>query len=350
MDFQINPVSYKKVIAVPSVIVEENIRLASSTQLKVILYFLSHSDDKDLSAEKIAKELFIPGEDVRDALIFWCERGVLTNDAVNSPVQTQQSQIQETVITIEKTPIEEEQPRVEKKVSDLPISRPSHEQVAVRLQECEGFRDLFAEAQLTLGKTIGYDGQSVLIMMHDSYGLPFEVILMAVEYAVSQKKTGFSSIAKIGRMWHELEIDTLEGAMQYIEDHNIINETWNKLRALTDIANRTPTEKQRKYLTSWLKEFGYSVDIIYCAYEESVDHTGKMSMPYMDKIITSWYKNGVKTVGDIQREKAKWEASRQTAAKPDTKKQTTQKKAASYDLDAFTKKAIGLKYKKKTSD
>ena len=75
-------------------------------------------------------------------------------------------------------------------------------------------------------------------------------------------------------------------------------------------------------------------------------------MPYMDKIITSWYKNGVKTVGDIQREKAKWEASRQqTTAKPDTKKQPTpQKKAASYDLDAFTKKAIGLKYKKKTSE
>ncbi len=350
MDFQINPISYKKVIAVPSVIVEENIRLASSTQLKVILYFLSHSDDEDLSIEKIAKELFIPQEDVRDALIFWCERGVLTNGTVSAPdIQTLQPQIQETVVTIEKTPIVE-QPKIEKKVSELPISRPSHEQVAVRLQECEGFRDLFAEAQLTLGKTIGYDGQSVLIMMHDSYGLPFEVILMAVEYAVSQKKTGFSSIAKIGRMWHELEIDTLEGAMQYIEEHNVINETWNKLRALTDITNRTPTEKQRKYLIAWLKEYGYSVDIIYCAYEESIDHTGKMSMPYMDKVITSWYKNGVKTVGDIQREKAKWEASRQTTAKPDTKKQPTQKKAASYDLDAFTKKAIGLKYKKKTSD
>ena len=351
MNFQINPVSYKKVIAVPSVIVEENIRLASSTQLKVILYFLSHSDDSDLNTEKIATELFISTEDVRDALIFWCERGVLTNGTTASPAQTAQPQVQETVVTIEKTPIVSEEIKLEKKVSDLPISRPSHEQVAARLQECEGFRELFAEAQLTLGKTIGYDGQSVLIMMHDSYGLPFEVILMAVEYAVSQKKTGFSTIAKIGRMWHELEIDTLEGAMQYIEEHNIINETWNKLRALTDITNRTPTEKQRKYLVAWLKEYGYSVDIIYCAYEESVDHTGKMSMPYMDKVITGWHKNGVKTVGDIQREKAKWEASRQTPAKPDTKKQpATQKKAASYDLDAFAKKAIGLKYKKKASD
>ena len=74
-------------------------------------------------------------------------------------------------------------------------------------------------------------------------------------------------------------------------------------------------------------------------------------MPYMDKIITSWHKNGVKTVADIQKEKAKWEASRQAQAKPDAKRQSaTQKKAASYDLDAFTKKAIGLKYKKKASD
>ena len=135
MNFQINPVSYKKVIAIPSVIIEENIRLASSTQLKVILYFLSHSDDSDLSVEKIATELFIPAEDVRDALIFWCERGVLTNAAA-SAIQTAQpeaiSQAQETTVTIE--PIASGEQKPEKKASDLPISRPSHEQVAIRLQ------------------------------------------------------------------------------------------------------------------------------------------------------------------------------------------------------------------------
>ena len=42
----------------------------------------------------------------------------------------------------------------------------------------------------------------------------------AIEYAVNQQKTGFSSIAKIGKYWSEQGIDTLEGAMEYIEEHN----------------------------------------------------------------------------------------------------------------------------------
>ena len=242
----------------------------------------------------------------------------------------------------------------QRKVSDIPISRPSHEQIAVRLQECKEFSGLFAEAQAALGKTIGYDGQSVLIMMHDSYGLPFEVILMAIEYAVSQQKTGFSSIAKIGKHWSEQGIDTLEGAMEYIEEHNVVNEAWNKLRSLTDITNRTPTSKQRGYLVAWVKEYGYSADIIYYAYEESVDRTGKMSMPYMDKIIRNWYEKGVKTPMDIQREKAKWQEERdKKLPKKNTPKQNTPallRDEPSYDIDAFTKKAIGLKYKKTNTD
>lgn len=347
MNFEINPVSYRKVIAVPSVIVDENIRLASNVQLKVILYFLAHADE-ELNAQKIAEALFFQKEDVEDALIFWCERGVL-NRKDSAFIQPKDE-----VITITAEPLAAEEriePKSEKKVSDIPISRPSHEQVAKRLEECREFCDLFAEAQASLGKTIGYDGQSVLIMMHDSYGLPFEVILMAVEYAVSQKKTGFSSIAKIGRIWHENEIDTLEGAMEYIEEHNVINETWNKLRSLTDIANRTPTEKQRRYLVAWIKEYGYNADIIYYAYEESIDNTGKMSMPYMDKIIRTWHENGVKTPMDIQKEKMKWQERKATASGDGKKKSTAEtKKQTSYDLDAYTKKAIGLKYKKKASE
>jgi DnaD/phage-associated family protein len=173
---------------------------------------------------------------------------------------------------------------------------------------------------------------------------------MALEYAVSQQKTGYSSIAKIGKHWSEQGIDTLEGAMEYIEEHNSVNEVWNKLRTLTDISNRTPTTKQRGYLVAWVKEYGYDENIIYYAYEESVDRTGKMSMPYMDKIIRSWYEKGVKTPMDIQREKAKWQEERdkKLPQKNMPKKTGVLNDEPSYDISAFTKKAIGLKYKKTT--
>ena len=353
MNFEINPYAYKSIFAVPTSVVDDNIRLASVLQLKVLLYMLRHSE-KDLSGEDVAQALSLDKADAEDAMIFWQERGLLVkSDETAKPILHLEATTDVTLTKVPEYPAEEVELQP-KKVADIPISRPSHEQIAARLQECKEFSALFAEAQAALGKTIGYDGQSVLIMMHDSYGLPFEVILMAVEYAVSQQKTGFSSIAKIGKLWSEQGIDTLEGAMEYIEEHNSVNEVWNKLRSLTDISNRTPTSKQRGYLVAWVKEYGYDENIIYYAYEESVDRTGKMSMPYMDKIIRNWYERGVKTPMDIQREKAKWQEERDKKLPlknaPKQKVPALLQDEPSYDIDAFTRKAIGIKYKKPNTD
>ncbi len=346
MEYKINPMAFAGIFPVPNTLVDDNIRLASVVQLKVLLYMLRHNGEADLCSEKISEALSIDKDDVNDAMIFWNERGLLVKDGqqVKAPVTAETYAEKE-----DKGGIPEPKPEP-KKVADIPISRPTHEQIAVRLKESEEIAALFQEAQTALGKTVGYDGQSVLLMMHDSYGLPVEVILMAIEYAVSQKKTSYTSISRIGKRWSELEIDTLEGAMEYIEEHNIVDETWNKLRSMTEITNRNPTEKQRKYLTAWVKEYGYNEEIIYYAYEECIDRTGKMSMPYMDKIIRTWHEKGVKTVSDIQNERIKWEAEKEKRFAPKGKKEEKKKSDASYDIDAYMEKALNLNYVKNGGD
>lgn len=342
MEFKINPASFSGIFPVPTAVVDENIRLASVVQLKVILYLLRHGGTNQVTVKDISDALFLDTQDVADALLFWYERGIVIKDgdAPAPVVQSVSTKKEETKIEI--TPI-----KPKKEVQDIPISRPSHEQIAVRCKECEDISVLFREAQTALGKTIGYDGQSVLIMLYDSYGLPVEVILMAVEYAVSQGKASFSNIARIGKKWSELEIDTLEGAMEYIEEHNVVNEVWHKLRLLTDITNKRPTQKQFGYLTAWIKEYGYDANMIFYAYEECVDRTGKMSMPYMDKIITAWHKNGVKTPLDIEEERKRWKESRAKAStKKEKDKPDHEKREASYDIDRFLKKSVDLVYDK----
>lgn len=347
MEYKINPAAYSGIFPVPSAIVDENIRLAGAVQLKVILYLLRHSaEGKQISCLQVAQALFLSEEDVADAMIFWRERGIVV-ESDSPPVPVVQAASPVAAVPEESQTPKAEEVKIVKKVADLPISRPSHEQIAARCKECEEIAVLFSEAQQILGKTIGYDGQSVLIMMYDSYGLPLEVILMAIEYAVSQGKASFSSIAKIGRLWSELEIDSIEGVIQYIEEHNAVNEVWNKLRTLTDITNKRPTTKQFGYLTAWIKEYGYNADMIYYAYEECVDRTGKMSMPYMDRIISGWHKNGVKTPMDIQAEKQRWKEAQAKKTGGKTKAQPDhEKREASYDIDLFLKKGVDLHYDK----
>lgn len=342
MNFKINPLSFTGIFPVPNALVDENIRLASAVQLKTMLYLLRHTNDCDLTPEKMSEALLYDKEDILDALIFWQERGLVVKEGQSVTVPTASEPV--TTVTLKKAApnkTEETVPETKKSVPNLDIPRPSHEQVAARLKECEELSALFREAQIILGKTIGYEGQAVLIMMHDGYGLPVEVILMALEYAVMQKKTGFSHIAKIGKIWCENEIDTIEAVSEYIEEHSIINEAWSKLRSMTEITNRNPTEKQRRFLSVWVKEFGYDENIIFYAYEESIDHTGKMSMPYMDKIIRNWHSAGVKTPSDIEKIQKDWDEKKKLSQ---VKKKADESAEPSYDMEAYMKQAVNIKY------
>lgn len=343
MEYQINPSVFSNMFPVPASLVDENIRLASVVQLKTLLYFFRHAvaGEKPDTAD-IAKALFLDEADVADALVFWRERGLLlsTDDNANAVL----------VSAADKPEQEPEKAAISEKpqlhtVADIPISKPSHEQVAARLRECEQFRELFSEVQLKLGKTIGYDGQSVLIMLHDSYGLPIEVILMLIEYAKSLGKTSYSYIAKLGKKWSELEIETIEAAEQYITEQTGTDALWRDFCELSGVKNASPTVKQRRYLNVWHFQYGFSADMIYAAYEISIDRTEKMSLAYMDKVLKSWYESGIRTPSDVEAEHEKWRRSKATTPK-DSKKQSSD---ASYDLDAFAKKSVGLKYKKTKS-
>lgn len=346
MNYKINPLAFTGIFAVPNAVVDENIRLASALQLKTLLYMLRHGAEGDTSLSALSRAIGYDEEDIGDALIFWAERGLLVKDGTApvlpvSAVKTEPAP--------EKTAPAVVAPSVQsvKKVEEIPVIKPNIEQVAARLQESEELRNLFTEAQTILGKTIGYDGQSTLIMMHDSYGLPVEVILMAIEYNKNKGKTGFAAISRTCREWSELEIDSIEGAIEYIEAHNIVDEAWQKLRSMTELSNKNPTQKQKRFLTVWLKDYGYNTDMIYFAYEESVDNTGKISFEYMDKVLSSWYKNSVKTPQDIQREKMKWQQqqkSRTAQTKSVKQKPPGERREPTFDVSEFTKQAIGIKY------
>ena len=346
MNYKINPLAFTGIFAVPTAVVDDNLRLASALQLKTLLYMLRHATDTGLTLADISKATGYDEADIDDALIFWAERGLLVKgDSAPAPVvtvkETTPFSVKETSPAASPAPVQSV-----KKVEEIPVTKPNQEQVAARLSESEELRLLFAEAQNILGKTVGYDGQSTLIMMHDSYGLPVEVILMAIEYNKNKGKTGFASISKTGREWSELEIDSIEAAIEYIEQHNVVDETWQKLRSMTEITNKNPTQKQQRMLTAWIKEYGFNVDMIYFAYEEAIDNTGKISFEYMDKVLLNWYKNSVKTPQDIQREKMKWQQQKAKTAPTKSVKQKPpgERREPTFDVSEFTKKATNLKY------
>ncbi|MCM1508403.1 MAG: DnaD domain protein [Ruminococcus flavefaciens] len=344
MEFIINPAVYSGVFPLPNILVDENIKLASTIQLRVILYFYRHTAmGENVSCKQIAEAIGKDREDVEDAMLFWLERDLVAKSGEAISFTAPSANVDKPPKVeppISDTPAKKAETK--KQVAELPIMRPSLEQITIRCQECADFRDLFAEAQQKLGKTIGYEGQSILIMLHDSYGLPIEVILMLLEYAVSKGKSDYRYIANLGKKWSENDIDTYEAAEQYIEQQSGTDALWSEFRALTGVKSANPTTKQRRFFNVWRTEYEFDAQMIYLAYEISVDNTEKMSLEYMDKVLKNWHEKGIKTPVDVGKEQKEWANSKKKSKNSPAKQKSSS--SASYDLDAFAKKSIGLKY------
>ena len=349
MNYSVNPSMFKSIFAVPADVVDKHIRLANEHQLKVLLWILRNSPDSpDISA--MCKALKIKREDAEDYLQYWVLTGVISSDEnETAPSSTAEK---EKIATDPKPPAEIiKLPEIQLETP----SKPSSTEILKRIDESPEIGYLFKEAQIKLGKTIGYDGQCTLLLLHDHYGLPTEVLFMLIEYCVSVGKTNYGYIETVGKDWGNKEIDTLEKAADQISTLKNANSIWKEVASTAGLNNPRPTTKQASLISKWNKEFSYGADIIYLAYEEMVNHTGKLNFNYMDKILTTWHQSGVKTPSDIDALKS------MTQNKPNTKavksdntkpqKSNALEHKASYDHDAYEKESLfgELKYERKKS-
>lgn len=337
MEFSINPqVMFGLSFSVPVAVTDKHLKLAGAAQIKVLLWLLRHAAENP-TMDELCKALNMKSADAADAMQYWIECGIVLADGKAPEVQNEPEYAApaKTNAPVEIT-------------AEIGFVRPTAEQILKRTKESAEIQFMFNEAQKKLGRTIGYDGQSTLLMIHDSYGLPVEVLLMLIEYCVSIGKNSIAYISKAAKTWSEKEIDSIEKADEQIHTLRRCDGTWKKLCELTGISTPRPTASQSSYLSRWTNELKFDIDMIYLAYEEMANHTDKISFPYINKVLQNWYDSNLKSPADVEESKTQRTAEK---TKP-TKKQPGNGYEASYDIDEFNRRSdtAPLVYKKKSDN
>ena len=158
MNYKVNPDSLSAVFMVPSQIVDQHIKLAGGQQLKVLLWTLRHAGE-GFDMEKMCRDLNFSVPDAQDYLQYWVETGILVSDGNTKAVSA----------FAPTKPEKKEEPATQKKeLPDIVPSRPTAAEIAQRAEESADIKFLLLETQNKLGRTIGYDGQCTLLMMHDT--------------------------------------------------------------------------------------------------------------------------------------------------------------------------------------
>jgi DnaD/phage-associated family protein len=279
MDFFVKPESLSAAFLLPADITDKHIKLAGALQLKVILYCYRHMAD-GFDAKKISEALSISEDDVKDALNFWCELGVLGSNE-------QKTTVLPTVVTPTPPP---------------KAIKPNRGEVARRGLEDAEIAFLLSEAQIKFGRTLKQSESSLLVWLYDDLGLNAAVILMAIEYALQAGKCNVGYIEKVGKDWAESGVDTVLAAENKIAELGNERLYWNVMRSAFGLDTRAPSESETKLANLVIGQWKMEKSLLKKAYDLCVDQIGKYRASYIKTILTSWHKKGICSVADLEKE------------------------------------------------
>ncbi len=282
MAFQINLGGWNQVFAVPACVVDRHLGSADGVQLKVLLYCLRHAGEP-LEEEKAAAAAGCTAQGVRDALNYWCGAGVLAQGPEFGPGEA----------AAPEKPEEKAEEKPKKVAPSRSIPKTSVADVLRRKKESEEVRFLLSQAESCLKKMLSSAEITTLVGLYDWAGMRVEVILMVLEYCASIGKTNMRYIERTALDWANNGIDTHEKAEEYIKKITEQGQRESLVKAAFGIYDRNLIDKEREYISAWFQDYGFSIPMIKLAYERTVERTGKLSFPYVNSILRSWYEKGV---------------------------------------------------------
>lgn len=346
--YKINPNSYASAFVLPTDVADKHLRMAGKAQLKVLLWLYRNPlTSWDMTA--ISRDTGVPADEIDDAMLYWIDAGLVLKDGENPAASVGAVSAAETVraqLAAEQKNETQEKPQEQErkeKPSKPVLVKPSIKDIARRINESEQVRSMFSEVQEVFGRTLGYDVQSSLLILHDHYSLPAEVVVMICNYSKTVGKQGsLAYIMKVGAEWADLGIDSFEKASAKIARLESANNLWTDFKQVTGVENPKPTSKQLQFLEIWVNDYGFNTDMIALAYEKAVEKKGSINFSYMNGILKSWHESGHKSVDDVFAAEVRFAGEsekKRTAAKS---KPIENRSAPSYDIELAVKRSLAL--------
>lgn len=299
---------------IPKIVVDKYLKNSSEKDIKILIYILRNLSSENLLSNAIC-DLSFSAEEIKKSVILWQERKVIPKEIV----------FEDTAVG-NLIPAKE----LEKKAGYRYI-KPNVSYVVSRTKTSESVKWLMQEAEIILKRPLSGGDSASLLMLHDNEGLPVDVIIMLLQYAVDAGKSGMKYIYKMGETWAKEGIDDISKAEKKIKELNELKTIWRKFENLIGIDHRLPTSRELSAIVTWFNEFHFDERLVKEAYERCVNANGKYILNYMDSIIKRWHKEGIYTIEQAQTENL----SRQKY-----KRNSFKKENASYDIDDYENSSI----------
>ena len=308
-DFKLTTAGYIPVTVVPDDFITHYMPTANGEYVKIYLYMLHCAkNDKVPSISTLADIFQCTENDIKRALKYWETKGLL--------VLTEEPSISEK----EAAPVQEKHTY---SAAETKAFKENNE-VKQLLFVCEQY----------MSKQLTRTDIETLLYFYDQLHFSTDLIEYLVEYSVSKNKKSLRYMETVALEWHKKGIKTIEEAK--LDSKPYSQECYQVLKAL-GINNHDPLPLEVDFVDRWMKEYGFTIDIILEACNRTILRTHKPDFKYTDRILESWHKKGIHTPADIAKQDEKYKTQKtNTSSKPATTNKFNQFSQRNYSKEQYS--------------
>lgn len=284
MKYKLNNDIFQSIFGVPSAVADNHLKLASHSALKVILFIMRNG--AGAVDDGTTFKLGITRTELDEALLYWRQAGILC-DAEASDGQNQ----------ADKAPAPSAESG-EKAV--IKSEKPDRAETARRIGESREIAQVLRRAEQVFGRTLKQSEMSVIVYVMDSLMLTPPVTLMLIQYAAAEGRLSASFIESTAVRWVNEGLTSVREVEKEIQAAQERRSAWGVVRAAFGIDGRKPSANEERAAYRWVSEWGFGTDMLRLAYDACIDHSGKLSVPYINKVLEAWHKNGVNTPQQVK--------------------------------------------------
>ena len=324
---------------------------ANGEFVKVYIYLLRNlsSEDASFNLETMADRLQNTEKDILRALTYWENLKLLTlsynQDKELSGICLQNIPPNEKTSSgsdLKKTAVSDA-------FSEADIAADNSQQQADtltperirRLKENEEVVQLLYIAEQYLGKTLTPSEIRKLLYLYDDLHLSADLLEYLIEYCVTHDHKSIRYMETVGLAWARDGIKTVSQAKETCSGFK--KEYFRILKAL-GITGRQPVSSEIARMDSWLKDYGFSMDIILEACSRTILKTGQASFPYTDSILKDWKRQNVHSLKDISRLDSAHQKQRSTKETPQKPRPSQNRfnnfQQRTYDFEEYEKRLL----------
>ena len=311
-EFKITKPGYTPVTTVPDTFIENYMPMANGDYVKIYLYLLHCvKSDKMLSVSTLADLFQCTENDIKRALKYWESKQLLSmeENAAGEIIALSLCDGQAPAVTapLENTAAIAQNESVPEKHSYSAVETKAFKEQAE-------IKQLLFVCEQYIGKQLTRSDIETLLYFYDKLHFSTDLIEYLVEYSVSKNKRSLRYMETVALEWHKKGIKTVDEAK--LDSKPYAKECYLVLKAF-GINNHDPLPTEVAYVDRWMKEYGFTIDIILEACNRTIMQIHKPKFEYADGILKAWRTAGVRHLADV--EKLTAEHKNRAATKNQTK-------------------------------